>query len=57
MGKTAVGRVERRKTDRSCPHDKTLMRQVTAGEAVLDVCGKCGGQFFDTGEMFAAFGM
>jgi Zn-finger nucleic acid-binding protein len=45
------------KKDRACPHDKHLMRHVTAGEAVLDVCGKCGGQFFDSGEMFAAFGI
>jgi uncharacterized protein len=57
MGKTAVGRQERSKTDRSCPEDKILMQQVTAGEAVLDLCSKCGGQFFDTGEMFAAFGI
>jgi Zn-finger nucleic acid-binding protein len=57
MGKTAVGRQHRSKTDRMCPQDKALMQQITAGEAVLDLCRKCGGQFFDTGEMFAAFGM
>lgn len=27
------------------------------GEAFLDVCGKCGGQFFDSGEMLTAFGL
>jgi len=57
MSKTAIGKIERAKKDRSCPHDKALMKQVRAGEAVLDVCGKCGGQFFDSGEMFAAFGI
>ncbi len=40
-----------------CPRDGTLMMENVTGEAVLDLCGKCGGQFFDTGEMFGAFGM
>lgn len=57
MGKTAVSRQEMKKHERSCPHDKTPMQHYTAGEALLDVCEKCGGQFFDTGEMFAAFGI
>jgi predicted Zn finger-like uncharacterized protein len=57
MSKTAVGHQERKKKDRHCPHDKNLMAHVTAGEAVLDACRKCGGQFFDSGEMFAAFGI
>ncbi len=56
MSKGAIHH-ERKKHDRACPHDKSLMAHVTAGEAVLDVCRKCGGQFFDTGEMFAAFGI
>ena len=34
-----------------------MMHQHEAGEAVLDVCPKCTGQFFDSGEMFAAFGI
>jgi Zn-finger nucleic acid-binding protein len=33
------------------------MQETEHGEATLDVCGKCGGQFFDSGEMFAAFGI
>jgi Zn-finger nucleic acid-binding protein len=57
MGRTAVGNQERSKRDRDCPHDKTPMTQVIAGEAVLDLCRKCGGQFFDSGEMFSAFGI
>ena len=57
MGKTAVSKQERTKHDRACPHDKTQMEHVTAGEAVLDLCRKCGGRFFDAGEMFAAFGI
>jgi len=57
MSKSAVKHVERTKKDRACPHDKHLMAHVNAGEAVLDICRKCGGQFFDSGEMFAAFGV
>ncbi len=41
----------------SCPRDKTVLDQQEQGEATLDVCSKCGGQFFDSGEMFAAFGI
>jgi Zn-finger nucleic acid-binding protein len=41
----------------SCPRDKVVMREKIVGEAHLDVCGKCGGQFFDAGEMFAANGV
>jgi Zn-finger nucleic acid-binding protein len=43
--------------DATCPRDKVIMKQFEAGEAVIEVCHKCGGQFFDTGEMYAAFGM
>jgi Zn-finger nucleic acid-binding protein len=57
MSKSAVSHHERKKKDRACARDKSLMAHVTAGEAVLDVCRKCGGQFFDSGEMFAAFGV
>ncbi len=40
-----------------CPRDGSTMAENHQGESILDVCGKCGGQFFDTGEMFGAFGM
>ena len=53
----AASHAHRKKHDRACPHDKSLMTHVTAGEAVLDLCRKCGGQFFDSGEMFSAFGL
>ncbi len=43
--------------DRHCPRDKAMLDEMHAGEAALDVCGKCGGQFFDSGEMFKAFGI
>ena len=46
-----------RKKDLQCPRDKTLMSTAKTGEAVLDTCGKCGGQFFDSGELFGAFGI
>jgi Zn-finger nucleic acid-binding protein len=57
MSGSAGKKHDRAKKDRACPHDKSLMTHVKAGEAVLDVCRKCGGQFFDSGEMFAAFGV
>ena len=39
-----------------CPRDGSTMTEQHHGESILDVCGKCGGQFFDTGEMYGAFG-
>jgi Zn-finger nucleic acid-binding protein len=57
MGRTAVGNAHVNRKDVHCPRDKTMMRQQSAGEAVLDVCTKCGGQYFDSGEMFASFGI
>jgi Zn-finger nucleic acid-binding protein len=44
-------------TERKCPRDKALMGHQKEGDATLDLCGKCGGQFFDSGEMFKAFGI
>jgi len=41
----------------ACPRDKSLMTETVVEHAFLDVCGKCGGTFFDSGEMFAAFGI
>ncbi len=40
-----------------CPRDHSVMNENAMGESILDVCAKCGGQFFDTGEMFGAFGL
>ena len=40
-----------------CPRDRTEMTENVVGESILDICSKCGGQFFDTGEMFGAFGL
>jgi len=57
MSKHLVGGGEHKKHDRACPRDEHHLKHHHAGEAVLDVCGKCGGQFFDSGEMFAAFGI
>lgn len=57
MSKTAVGKVELTRKDLPCPRDKSIMHEQVVGEATLDVCHKCGGQFFDAGEMFAAFGV
>ena len=56
-GGTGVSKVNTDNKILECPRDKTTMDQVEVGEAHLDRCGKCGGQFFDSGEMFAAFGV
>lgn len=40
-----------------CPRDHSTMAENVIGESVLDTCAKCGGQFFDTGEMYGAFGL
>jgi Zn-finger nucleic acid-binding protein len=53
----AVGGVHMKQKDLACPRDKVVMQEREKGEATLDVCNKCGGQFFDSGEMFAAFGI
>jgi Zn-finger nucleic acid-binding protein len=57
MDKPAVGKIHVREKVLSCPRDKAHMRTTETGQATLDVCGKCGGQYFDSGEMFAAFGI
>ena len=57
MVKPAVGKVHMHEKVLTCPRDKRQMTEMAAGHAVLDVCGKCGGQYFDSGEMFAAFGI
>jgi Zn-finger nucleic acid-binding protein len=57
MVKPAVGRVHLREKGLMCPRDESMMEERKKGEAFLDICGKCGGQFFDSGEMFGAFGI
>ena len=57
MDKPAVGKVPVREKGLECPRDSSLMLEKKTGDAFLDICGKCGGQFFDSGEMFGAFGI
>jgi Zn-finger nucleic acid-binding protein len=57
MAKAAVGRVELHNKDIMCPRDNTLLKAAVVGEAELDTCQKCFGTFFDSGEMFKAFGL
>jgi Zn-finger nucleic acid-binding protein len=40
-----------------CPRDKGILVKKVVGEATIEVCAKCSGQLFDTGEMFAACGI
>jgi Zn-finger nucleic acid-binding protein len=57
MSKSPMDRIDRRENGIACPHDHSLMAQTKTRDAILDTCGKCGGQYFDSGEMFAAFGI
>jgi Zn-finger nucleic acid-binding protein len=57
MAHSAVGGKHMTNTVLECPRDGSKMTENTVGESILDVCGKCGGQFFDTGEMYGAFGL
>ena len=56
MAHSAVGEMHLSNKVLECPRDRSLMEENHVGEAILDVCGKCGGQFFDTGEMYGSFG-
>jgi Zn-finger nucleic acid-binding protein len=40
-----------------CPRDHQVMEEVNKNGALIDLCHKCGGMFFDQGEMFGAAGM
>ncbi len=40
-----------------CPRDHSVMEEVRKNESYIDVCNKCGGMFFDQGEMFGACGL
>ena len=57
MAHSAVGAKHMKNVVLECPRDHSIMKEHEQGEAVLDVCQKCHGQFFDTGEMFGAFGV
>lgn len=57
MGRSAVSKQHMTNKVLSCPRDHATLQETTVGEAHLDVCPKCSGQYFDSGEMFAAFGM
>jgi len=57
MVRPAVGKIRVREKGLSCPRDESTMDERKKGDAFLDICGHCGGQFFDSGEMFGAFGI
>ncbi len=54
---TGSSKVDTTRQELDCPRDHTRMRLVEVEEATLDECPKCGGRFFDHGEMFAALGL
>jgi Zn-finger nucleic acid-binding protein len=56
-GGTRVAAAKLKRGDATCPRDKVVMKEFEAGEAMIEVCHKCNGQFFDTGEMYKAFGI
>ena len=40
-----------------CPRDHSVMEEVNKNASFIDICQKCGGMFFDQGEMFGACGV
>ena len=40
-----------------CPRDHSVMEEVNKNASFIDICQKCGGMFFDQGEMFGACGL
>src|ERR1043165_932397 len=40
-----------------CPRDKGTLLKKVVGDAEIEVCVKCAGQLFDSGEMFKACGI
>ena len=40
-----------------CPRDHSVMEEVNKNGAFIDICQKCGGMYFDQGEMFGACGL
>jgi Zn-finger nucleic acid-binding protein len=40
-----------------CPRDHQVMEEVNKNASFIDICNKCGGMFFDQGEMFGAAGL
>lgn len=57
MGRSAVSNQHMSNKFLDCPRDHSRLQETHVGEAQLDVCPKCTGQFFDSGEMFASFGL
>jgi Zn-finger nucleic acid-binding protein len=57
MAHSKVGEQHMKNKILECPRDHSIMAENVMGEAILDICGKCGGQFFDVGELFSAFGI
>ncbi len=55
MSPEAFGR-QHTESELVCPRCRTTMKQKIVGEAVIDLCPKCEGTFFDVGELFAALG-
>lgn len=57
MGRSAVSNQHMKNKFLECPRDHSSLVMQDIKDAALDVCNKCGGQFFDAGEMFGAFGI
>jgi Zn-finger nucleic acid-binding protein len=57
MVRPAVGNIPLRPKPLECPRDRSTMVEKKKGDSILDICQTCGGQFFDSGEMFGAFGI
>ncbi len=57
MSDTALGKIDTKHKVLACPRDHSIMEEKQQGDAFIDECHKCGGLFFDQGEMFVSLGM
>jgi Zn-finger nucleic acid-binding protein len=56
-GGGGLGQIDTKNKVLRCPRDHSVMRETRKNDATIDECDKCGGLFFDAGEMFGACGM
>lgn len=56
-GGLGLGSIDTKNKVLRCPRDHSVMEEVNKNASFIDICGKCGGMFFDQGEMFGACGL
>ncbi len=56
-GGGGLGKIDTKNKVLRCPRDHSVMEETHKNDSFIDLCGKCGGMFFDQGEMFGACGI